>query len=129
MLAKGTFEVKMQLPPADAKPDPIGRMSLDKTFSGDLKGTSRVEMLTAMTAVKGSAAYVAVEHVTGSLGEHSGTFFLYHTGLMQSGQQTLSIKVVPDSGTEGLVGLEGTFHIRIEETKHFYEFDYKINAK
>ena len=88
-----------------------------------------MEMLTAMTAVKGSAAYVAVEHVTGFLREHSGTFFLHHTGIMNREKQTLAISVVPDSGTDGLTGIDGTFKIIMEGSKHFYEFEYTLGAK
>jgi hypothetical protein len=64
-------------------------------------------MLTAMTDVKGSAGYVAVEKVTGKLNGRSGTFILQHTGTMNRGAQQLTISVVPDFGTRQLAGLTG----------------------
>jgi len=122
--AKGTFEVKMK--PLEGS---VTRMSLDKTFAGDLAGTSVGEMLAAMTAVKGSAGYVAIETVTGSLGGKKGTFMLQHSGTMAGGKQELSVTVVPDSGTGELVGLSGKMRIIIEGKAHFYEFDYLIGGK
>ena len=77
----------------------LGRMSIDKTFSGELEATSRGEMLTAMTATKGSAGYVAIEQVTGSLSGKQGSFVLQHFGTMAKGKDQLVLEVVPDSGT------------------------------
>ena len=104
----------------------LGRMSLDKRFDGDLSATGRGQMLTAMTAVQGSAGYVAIERVTGTLHGKSGSFVFQHTGRMAHGAQQLSISVVPDSGTGELTGISGTFRIQIVEGKHFYEFDYRL---
>jgi hypothetical protein len=123
--ASGTFEVKL----APQKPDKetnIGRMSIDKQFHGDLEATSKGEMLSAMTDVKGSAGYVAIERVTGRLHGRSGSFVLQHSGTMTRGESQLSVTVVPDSGTEGLAGLAGTLTIRIADKQHFYEFDYTL---
>src|SRR6266550_8209867 len=113
--ASGTFDVKL-LPQVLADPgaDPtLGRMTIGKTFSGDLEGTSKGEMLTAMTPVEGSAAYVAIELVSGTLQGRSGTFVLHHMGTMNRGALQLTIMVVPDSGTGDLVGLAGTLDIKI----------------
>jgi len=104
----------------------IGRMSIDKTFSGDLSATSKGEMLSAMTAIKGSAGYVAIEQVSGSLAGKSGSFVLQHFGIMDHGKDRLILEVVPDSGTEQLVGLSGKMSIKVENGKHFYEFDYEF---
>ena len=82
-------------------------------------------MLTALGAVKGSAGYVAIERVSGTLHGRSGTFVFQHVGTMDKGAQQLSITVVPDSGTDALAGISGVFRINIVEGKHFYEFDYK----
>jgi hypothetical protein len=122
--ASGTFEVKLA-PLATDAPD-LGRMSIDKQFHGDLEATSKGEMLTAMTGVQGSAGYVAVEKVTGSLKGRTGTFVLQHTGLMNRGTPQLTITVVPDSGTGQLEGLTGTMAIQIEGGKHSYTFDYTL---
>ncbi len=102
-------------------------MSLAKRFHGDLEGTSVGEMLAAGTATKGSAGYVAIERVEGTLHERNGTFVLQHSGTMNRGAPTLSVTVVPDSGTEELAGLAGKLDIDIVEGKHFYTFDYALD--
>ncbi|MBL8524493.1 MAG: DUF3224 domain-containing protein [Betaproteobacteria bacterium] len=126
--AAGTFEVK--LAPLDAynktEGANAGRMSLDKVFKGDLEATAKGEMLTGGTEVKGSAAYVAIERVTGTLNGRAGSFALHHTGVMNRGAPSLSISVVPDSGTGQLVGISGKMNIIIAGGKHSYEFDYAI---
>jgi hypothetical protein len=122
--AHGDFVVK--LVPQLAPDAPIGRMSIDKQFHGDLEATSKGEMLAFMTSVKGSAGYVAMEQVTGALNGRSGTFVLQHTGTMTRGDQQQSVTVVPDSGTDELKGLAGKMTIIIASGKHSYDFDYEI---
>lgn len=124
MKAAGPFQVK--LTPQSAKDDPVGRMSIDKQFQGDLEATSRGEMLSIMSAVKGSAGYVAMERVTGKLAGRSGTFALQHTGTMDRGVAHLSVTVVPDSGTGDLAGITGQMDIIIQEGKHSYAFEYQL---
>ena len=129
-LATGTFEVQMQ-PQGEGDVAPgasLGRMSLDKQFSGDLQALGKGEMLAARSDTPTSAAYVAVERVTGTLQGHSGSFVLVHRGVMTASGQTLSIEVVPDTGTDALVGLSGTLGIRVEGGKHFYDFEYALPA-
>jgi hypothetical protein len=129
--AAGTFEVKLTPQKPDnkeAESANLGRMSIDKQFHGDLEGTSQGEMLSAMTDVKGSAGYVAIERVTGTLQGRSGTFVLQHNGTMTRGEPQLSVTVVPDSGTGDLAGLAGKVTIRIDGKQHFYEFDYEIHS-
>lgn len=121
--ATGTFEVKLT-PQSDA---PVGRMSIDKQFQGDLAGTSNGQMLMASSpSVKGSAGYVAIEKVTGTLNGHHGSFYLQHTGTMTRGVGELTITVIPDSGTDELAGLRGNMNIIIADGKHSYEFDYEL---
>ena len=127
-VAKGTFSVQTK-PLSESGFEGnanLGRMSLDKTFEGDLTGVGKGEMLTAMTQTKGSAGYVAIERVTGSLDGREGSFVFQHTGSMNQGAQSLSIAVVPDSASGDLIGLEGVFTIRIESGQHFYQFDYSL---
>jgi hypothetical protein len=125
--ASGTFDVKLtQQSTVEDGGITLGRSSIDKQFHGPLEGTSRGEMLTAVTSVKGSAGYVAIERVTGSLDGRRGTFVLQHDATMTRGVPQLTIVVVPDSGTGGLTGLTGTMDIRIEDGKHFYDFDYTL---
>lgn len=126
--ASGTFEVKItpQTPNDKIEGAVPGRMLLDKQFHGDLEAGSRGQMLAAMSEVKGSAGYVAIEQVTGTLAGRSGSFILQHTGTMNRGAPTLSVTVVPDSGTGRLLGLTGKMNINIVDGKHFYEFDYTL---
>lgn len=124
--ASGTFEVK--LTPQDDKTGQagLGRMIIDKHLQGDFVGTSQGQMLTAMTSVEGSAGYVAIERLTGTLKGRKGSFVLQHNGTMNRSAQQLIITVVPDSGTEELTGLAGVMKIKIEGGKHFYEFEYTL---
>jgi hypothetical protein len=126
--AKGTFEVKLA-PIAAYNQDEgasLGRMSIDKQFHGDLEATSKGEMLTASTTTHGSAGYVAMERVTGTLAGRMGTFALQHSGTMNRGEAELSVDVVPDSGTGELAGLAGLMVIKMAEKKHFYDFEYSL---
>lgn len=123
--AKGIFEVKMTAQPPDDDSN-IGRMTIDKQFHGDLVGTSKGQMLAAMSSVAGSAGYVAIEKVTGTLHDRTGTFVLQHTGVMTRGEQQLNINVVPDSGSEQLAGLSGRLTIEIADGHHSYDFEYNL---
>ena len=124
--ATGTFEVKIT--PQTPKDAPISRSTAEKAFQGDLKGTSQGEMLGVFTAVKGSAGYVAIERVSGTLQGRRGTFLLQHSGTMTRGAQQLSVTVVPDSGTDQLTGLTGSMTIKIADGKHSYDFAYSLPA-
>jgi len=127
-IAQGEFVVKLLPLAFEGQPDgsKLGRMSIDKTISGDLVATTKGQMLSAMTEVKGSAGYVAIERVEGTLKGRKGTFVLQHTGTMNQGSPSLSVTVVPDSGTDELVGLTGQFNIIIVAGKHSYEFRYTL---
>jgi hypothetical protein len=122
--ATGTFTVT--LTPQDCGEATLGRMALDKRFEGGLDATSKGEMLAAGTAVKSSAGYVALERVTGSLDGKTGTFVLQHNGSMNRGAPSLTITVVPDSGTGDLTGLTGSMTIDVTGGVHAYSFSYTI---
>jgi hypothetical protein len=127
--ATGTFDVKLNpLPAYDSTPGTtLARLSLDKQFHGDLDATSKGEMLSAATAIKNSAGYVAIERVSGTLNGQQGSFVLQHNGTMNRGAPQLSVTVVPDSGTDQLVGLSGNLAIIIApDGKHSYEFEYTL---
>jgi hypothetical protein len=126
--ASGTFDVKLAPQSTDDKGggDSLSRMSIDKQFHGDLEATGKGEMLAAGTGVKGSAGYVAIERVTGTLRGRSGSFVLQHSGTMTRGVPQLIITVVPDSGAGQLAGLTGKMSINIVEGKHFYELEYEL---
>ena len=104
----------------------LGRMSIDKTFTGKLNASSQGEMLSAMTPVQGSAGYVAIEQVIGELEGKKGSFVLQHFGTMDKGQDSLILNVIPDSGTDELEGLAGSMKIRIENGVHYYDFQYTL---
>ena len=125
--ATGPFEVKLTPQPPEAENTTLGRTMIDKQYHGDLEAASQGQMLSALTSTKGSAGYVAMEIVDGTLGGRKGTFVLQHSGTMARGQSQLSVTVVPDSGTGELRGLRGSMKIRIEPGgKHFYGFDYQM---
>jgi uncharacterized protein DUF3224 len=130
MTATGTFVVKMKPQVDENAGDPtIGRMSLDKHFHGDLEAASKGQMLATQGNVKGSAGYVAIERVTGTLTGRTGTFALQHTGTMNRGVPEQSVTVIPDSGTEALAGLSGKMIIKIADGKHFYELEYELASE
>lgn len=130
MQATGTFEVTLS--PQGARENgegvPLGRMHLDKEFHGDLEATAIGEMLTAVTATHGSAGYVAMERVSGRLHDRSGSFVLQHSGTMTRGAPSLTISIVPDSGTGELTGISGSMDIIIENGRHSYVLQYTLPA-
>jgi len=128
MRARGEFGVKLvPQPPADRTEDSmLGRMTIEKEYRGDLVATSKGEMLTATSAIPGSAGYVAIERVIGNLGGHTGSFVLQHSGTLDRGEPRLNISIVPDSGTGELTGAAGTMRVEVTGGKHFYEIDYTL---
>lgn len=128
MQIRGNFAITMQAePPYDVEEGvSLGILRFDKTFEGPLTATSTVTMLGARTQVEGSAGYVALERVKGSVEGKHGTFVLQHDGLMNRGTSSLSVVVVPDSATGELVGLSGRMDIQIIEGQHHYTFDYEL---
>lgn len=130
-VATGTFDVKLTPQPADDYADgkALGRLTIDKTYHGDLTATSRGQMLSAMGGAKGSAGYVAIERVSGTLAGRSGSFVLQHSGTMARGEGSLTVTIVPDSGTGELIGLSGTMSIEAGDGEHRYRFAYAIAVR
>ena len=125
--ASGTFEVKLTPAADEGVESPAGRMIIDKQFQGDFSGTSKGQMLMASSgSTPGSAGYVAIEKLTGTLNGRSGSFYLQHSGTMTRGAGELTITVIPDTGTDDLLGLEGRMNIIIADGQHSYEFDYAL---
>lgn len=122
--ARGTFEVTLL--PIGGNDGPIGVLSIDKIFHGDLQGSSVGQMLAFRTPLEGSAGYVAMERVTAVLAGREGAFTLQHNGLMTRGAPELSVVVVPDSGSDGLQGLSGTLEISITQGRHDYRLLYSL---
>ena len=129
-IASGSFEVKLTPQPAQDEVigTILGRLAIDKQFHGELDATSRGEMLAAGSEVKGSAGYVAIERITGTLQGRSGSFVLQHSGTMTRGDGKLNVTVVPDSGTGQLKGLAGSMTIDIVDGQHLYRFQYTLDA-
>jgi hypothetical protein len=123
--ARGAFEVQLVPEPSD---DFIGRMSIDKHFKGDLEANSKGQMLSSSTEFEGSAGYVAMERVSGTLHGRRGTFVLQHNGAMNRGVSQQTISVVPDSGTGELVGLAGKMTITVTDGRHSYDFEYSVGS-
>jgi len=127
MQATGTFKVKLQSQPTAHADSGLGRMDIDKQFSGDLEGRSLGEMIAYRSAIESSAGYVAMERVVGALHGRRGSFVLQHSGTMDRGTDTLLVSVVPDSGTDELAGLTGTLAIHIDaQGGHSFTFDYRL---
>jgi hypothetical protein len=125
MNASGTFDVTLTPQPL-AGESAMGSLALDKTFHGDLEATSKGHMLAFNTTVKGSAGYVAMEQVSGVLQGKRGTFVLQHSGTMTKGTPRLEVTVVPDSGTDELVGLSGSMKLDVSGDEHAYVFEYEM---
>ena len=123
--ARGEFEVKI-VPQTDREVPMLARMTIDKTFSGDLEGTSQGQMLSARGDIPNSAGYVAMERVEGTLHGKRGSFVLQHSASMDRGVPTQVITIVPDSGAGELVGISGTLTIVIADGKHSCDLEYSI---
>lgn len=126
---KGEFDVERRMEPSCDMGDGVeaGHFRFDKRFRGDLDAVSVVHMMAVMTETPGSAAYVAIERIAGTLQGRKGTFFTQHNGVMDRGEAALTLTVVPDSGTDGLAGISGRMAIDIVEGKHYYTFDYALD--
>ncbi len=127
--ANGRFDVTLNPEPLSdiAAGTGLGRMSINKAFHGDLVATSQGEMLSFRGSLLGSAGYVAMETVTGTLGGRKGSFVLQHSSTMTRGVPEQSIQVVPDSATGELAGLAGRLVITVAEGQHSYRFDYSLS--
>lgn len=119
---EGEFDVKMT--PVETEDPKLGLMTLQKTYRGKLEGTGSGRMLTGMTDVATSAAYVAMERITATLDGKQGSFIIHHRGIMEGTEQQLEIEIVSDSGTDGLTGIRGTMEIDVRDGKHFYKLNY-----
>ncbi|TKD11847.1 DUF3224 domain-containing protein [Polyangium fumosum] len=129
--AQGRFDIaRTAEPPYDTREGAtLGRSRFEKRFEGGLVATSIVEMISAVSGVKGSAGYVAIERVEGALEGRAGSFVLQHSGTMDRGAASLSVTVVPDTATGALTGLRGRMQIDIVGGEHRYTFDYDLPAE
>ena len=123
MTAKGTFEVDLQ-PQADAE-SPAGRMVIDKTYSGDMSGSGKGQMISKRTE-GGTAVYYAVEEFSGSVNGKNGAFTLVHKGHMTKDSQALDVEILDGSGSGELEGISGSMVITQDSSGHAYELTYKL---
>jgi hypothetical protein len=125
---KGKFESKASPLESTETEKRIGaiRMMFEKRFSGALEATSVVVMSGIMNKELGSGGYIALERIDGILEGRKGTFCLQHSSVMKRGKPSQTILVVPDSGTDELVGLSGNMTIDVTNGDHFFTFDYSL---
>lgn len=122
--ARGTFEV--EITPVDHDQDGISQMRLAKRWSGDIVGEGVGTMLSAGDPSSGSAGYVAIETVAGTLAGREGSFAFQQFGTMRAPDRDLRYEIVPGSGSGGLGGIEGTLRLEIVEGEHRYVLTYDL---
>ncbi|WP_428149410.1 DUF3224 domain-containing protein [Brevundimonas sp.] len=128
--AVGTFRVQMTPGAPEVVEAGLGlsRYGLSKTFEGGIDGTATGEMLAGgPPGVETAGTYVALERVVGTLDGRQGAFLMAHRGDINAGGYTLSITVVPNSGTGELVGLTGDFALTVtDDGVHHYDLAYRL---
>jgi Protein of unknown function (DUF3224) len=105
VIAVDKYEPAVYEQPAEGQP--LVRIHVQERFSGDIQGDGVVEFLQAGRA-DGSASFVGIERVTGTLAGQQGTFLLQDAGTVAGNVVSGEWFVVPDSGTGELAGLRGT---------------------
>jgi hypothetical protein len=128
--AKGSFEVKLLPGVAEQGMTGTQKIGLDKVYHGDLEGVAKGLMLSSGDPGQGSAGYVAMERITGTLAGRAGSFAVMQMGTMAPGVgQHLTVTIVPGSGTEGLSGIYGGMVIDVSGGKHRYVLNHAFAAK
>ncbi|WP_416904571.1 DUF3224 domain-containing protein [Micromonospora echinospora] len=107
---------------------PAGPGRRDQGVPGDLQASSVAHLLKAESARPGSGGYVGLERVVGTLHGRPGSFVLQHCGVMDRGAGSLTIQVVPDTGTGELAGLTGTMEILLVDGERGFTFDYTVES-
>lgn len=127
-ILRGSFDVTTDGEPPFHEQDGImiNHNVVRKTFTGAVTGTSEAQMIAVRTSDPGSAAYVAIEHFTGTVDGKEGTFVMQHHGIVAHGEPELSVVVVPGTGTGELTGISGTLTIDNADGDHSYTFDYEL---
>ena len=111
---------------ADGQPK-MTRAEVRKSFTGDLEGTSQLQYLMTYRE-DGSADFVAMERIRGSLAGKRGTFVLSHVGAFVDGAASGTWTVVQGSGTDDLEGITGSSEFSIPKGEEEFPFalDYEI---
>jgi hypothetical protein len=127
--AEGSFDVKnapLVSDDANNGTTNIGRFALDKRYHGDLQAAAKGEMLGAGNLAAGTAGYVAMEQVAGTLHGRKGSFALQHFGSMEGNNFELKLVVVPGSGTDELRGITGVASFSVASGGRTYTLDYTL---
>jgi len=128
--ATGEFVVSMTPDDPEAAEAGLGLASyrLSKVFTGGMIGSARGQMLTGgPEGSQDTGTYVAIERFVGSLDGQEGAFLLAHRGDMTPDGYTLTISVVPNSGTGALAGIEGEFALTVgPDGAHHYDLAYRL---
>lgn len=102
------------------------RTAIEKTFAGDIVGTSVAQMIMAHAAAD-SMAYCGFERITATIGDRAGSFVLHHNATRAPSGGVASWTVLASSGTGALAGIRGTGVIeRHEDGRHTFTLDYEL---
>src|SRR3954452_19043139 len=109
----------------DAGPVAFGRVTMRKTFTGALSGSSVLSMTSAAVG-EAPVGYSALELVTGTLEGRSGTFVLQHSGVVDDDRPSPSGLALPGTGPGDLSGLRGSITIEHDESGPVLHLDYEL---
>ncbi|MBB5956196.1 hypothetical protein FHS29_002782 [Saccharothrix tamanrassetensis] len=98
---------------ADETEPKLGRVQVDKTYTGAFEGTSTAELVTCQPTEE-SAGYVAIEKFQGTLEGRTGAFVFQHAGVISGTTAENYGKIIPDSGSGELAGITGTVKLEHE---------------
>ncbi|MFD8500146.1 DUF3224 domain-containing protein [Amycolatopsis sp. NPDC059657] len=121
--ATAAFNLDKWEPQSEEKADgtEFARVAIAKTFTGEVEGTSTVEMLTAVNEI--GRAYVAFERLSVAVGGRKGSFVLHHS----AGEAGFTLTILPGSGTGDLTGITGTAAIEQDaEGNHTFKLSYEL---
>ena len=123
MKANGSFDITLN--PQTEDSHSVGRMLIDKTYTGDITGTGTGQMISKRSP-SGQAVYSAIEEFEGIINGNQGSLTFFHIGKMSATEQSLDIIIVSGSGTGELAGIEGQLSISQEQGKHHYELEFSL---
>ena len=109
-----------------------GALTLSKTFTGAIEGTSTVEMLYTRTPGEdgsfAGAGYVALERISATVDGRTGSFVLLHISTVVGNEPPLARYLIsPRSGTDELANISGVALITIgDDGSHTLHLDYEV---
>ncbi len=84
----------------------VTRARVTKRYSGDVEGTSTTEWLMAY-AKDGSARFVGLERISGSIDGRKGSLVLQHVGSYEDGAAKGDLEVIDGAGSGALLSAAG----------------------